>query len=77
MSVELDKRFSRFLSRHRGQVIIAEDFRRACKLDEPAGGWQRAMSSLVTRARIAGRLRSAGVGRDHHRSYKTKWRVVA
>lgn len=35
-----------------------------------------AMSSLVTRARIAGRLRSAGVGRDHHRSYKTKWRVV-
>lgn len=74
---QLHTRFRRWLRSRKGQPFKAEDFHAACGDFTPEQGWQRAMSSLVTRARIAGRLRSAGVGRDHHRSYKTKWRVMA
>ena len=77
MSIELDKRFSRFLSRNKGRVIVAEQYYLGKGMDEPEGGWQRYMSSRITRSKNAGRLKACGIVRDHRRGYKTKWRVVA
>lgn len=70
-------RFNRWLQRNRGGLVTAEQFRSACKLDEPDCGWQRAMSSLMTSARRNRRITSSRIVRDKYGSFKVLWKVVA
>ena len=73
----LHKAFFRWLRHHGGHTVKVEDFRFSTGAQEPAEGWQKAMTALTTSARAAGLIRPCGVTRDAYHSYKTKWRVAA
>lgn len=73
---DLQRAFFRWLKRRSGQIVKAEDFRTSKACDDFDGDWRGVMSALVSEARKAGIIHSAGVTRDMYGSYKTRWLVL-